>query len=106
MAITGITAKKWKAFVQNGGELIAEIDAEDISSDRSFEESKEISHNLTTGFEIRPSTIVYDEDIGDMIELLGEPWVKLCVSVYRKGGNIIYRKLSNGRYEAKMKIAL
>ncbi len=104
MAITGINQEQWSSFIQEGGELIAEIDPEDISNDRSFEQVPSIAKKLKTGFEIPPSPIVYNTEIGDMIELLGEPWVHISAAVYRRGGSISYRLLPNGRYEAKMTI--
>lgn len=104
MAITGINREQWSSFIQEGGELIAEIDPEDISEDRSFEQAPSIAKNLKTGFEIPPSPIVHDPEIGDMIEFLGEPWAHILAAVYRRGGSIIYRQLPNSRYEAKMTI--
>lgn len=104
MAITGVTREQWSCFIREGGELIAEIDPEDISKNRSFEQAPSIAKNLKTGFEIPPSPIIHDPEIGDMIELLGDSWAQILVAVYRLGGSIIYRQLPNGRYEAKMSI--
>lgn len=104
MAIKGVTQDQWTHFIQEGGELIAEIDRDDIAKDPQFWKNPEIINNLTTGFEIRPSTIVYESELGNMIEILGEPWARILAGVYRRGGTIIYRQLPNGKYEAKMTI--
>jgi len=102
MAITGITRDEYRQFVEKGGTVSVEIDAEDISKNRSFEQSPLIKPYLMTGFELRPSTVIHDPKVAAEIYLYGDDWTKVITTVYRNGGSIIYKKLPNGRFQATM----
>jgi len=102
MAITGITRDQYRQFLEKGGTVSVEIDAEDVSKDPSFEQSPLIKPYLTTGFELRPSPVIHDPKVAAEIYLYGDDWTIVIATVYRNGGSIIYKKLSNGRFQATM----
>lgn len=102
MAITYSEAKKneWENFKKNGGSIAFEIDLKDISSTQEFEEYPSIKPNLTTGFELPPTSLIDTPELQALIEVHGSEWDYILCRVYLAGGKVVYKKLANGRYEA------
>ena len=101
MAVTGVSEEEYTNYLEHGGTLVFEIDSTNIDPSGEFEESPLIKPYLTSGFELKPTEEVDDES-GMQLLLYGGSWTKVVTYTYRRGGNIIYRKLSNGKYEAKV----
>lgn len=104
MAVTGVTQEQYKKFLENGGKITFLIDGSDISKKQEFEEFPTIKPLLTTGFEIRPSTIIHSSDVYIDIMVHGDHWTRVSTFVYKHGGNIVYKKLEDGRYQADCSI--
>jgi hypothetical protein len=103
MAITYSEEKKieWENFKQNGGEIIFEIDPTDISSDKEFEEFPSIKPNLSTGFELPPTSLIDTPELQALIQVFGSGWDYILCRIYIAGGKVVYKKLPSGKYEAK-----
>jgi len=104
MAITGVTGQQYEAFLRNGGELILTLDKTDFSKHGEFEQFPNLQDRLDTGFELPPDTIITDPAARMDIYTLGDQWSRTTTAVYSRGGRIIYRRLPDGRYEAKLSI--
>lgn len=100
MAVAGITKSQYENFLENGGQLVFTIDSKDISSTSEFENFPLIKPFLSTGFELKPTTIIEVPEFAAEIYVHGDDWARVITVVYRNGGSIVYRKLSNGKYEA------
>lgn len=102
MAITYSSSKKqeWENFKKNGGSITFEIDSEDISSNTDFEKYQTIQPNLTTGFELPPTSLIDSPELQALIQIHGSQWDYILCRVYLSGGNVIYKKISNGKFEA------
>lgn len=104
MAITGVASQQYEDFLRNGGELTLTLDKTDFSKDGEFEQFPNLKDRLNSGFELPPSTIISDPSARMDIYTLGDQWTCTITAVYARGGRIIYRRLANGRYEAKLSI--
>ena len=104
MAVTGATQQQYQDFLANGGTLTFTIGASDIASDNAFENFALIKPYLYTGFELRPSSIIHEPKEAVQIMVYGDSWTRVVTTVYRQGGKIIYRKLSNGDFQAECSI--
>lgn len=102
MAITGVDEAAYKQFLSHGGSLTFEIDATDIDSTGGFESSPLIQPFLNSGFELRPSPVIEEPKERAMLLLYGGSWTRVVTHTYLNGGSITYKKLANGRYEAKV----
>lgn len=102
MAITYSDKKKaeWESFKKNGGSIVFEIDADDVSSNAEFEKYPEIQSKLATGFELPPTTLIHSPELQALIGVHGSQWDYILCRVYIAGGKVIYRKLLSGKYEA------
>ena len=106
MAITGVDEADYRLFLYHGGSLTFEIDAADIDSSGGFESSPLIQPFLYSGFELRRSRIIEQPRERATIILYGGSWTLVVTHTYLNGGSIIYKKLANGRYEAKVSTPL
>ncbi|MGN0921723.1 MAG: hypothetical protein ACI4NJ_08400 [Cellvibrio sp.] len=106
MAITYSDQKKqeWESFKISGGTITFEIDPEDISVTKDFETYPSIQPNLTTGFQLPPTTLINSPELQALIQIHGSQWDYILCRVYLSGGNVIYKKLNNGKYEATCNI--
>lgn len=106
MAITYFETKnqEWEDFKTNGGSITFEIDPEDISSTRDFETHTSIQPILTAGFELPPTSLINTLELQTLINVYGSHWDDILCSVYLSGGNVIYKKKPNGKYEATCNI--
>ncbi len=104
MAITGVSEAEYKHFLSHGGDLTFEIEATDIDSTGGFESSPLIKPFLASGFELRPSPIIEEPQDQALLLFYGGSWTRVVTHTYLNGGSIIYKKLSNGRYEAKVSL--
>lgn len=102
MAITYSEPKKqeYEAFKKSGGSITFEIDREDISSTPDFENYESIKPKLNSGFELRPTTLINTPELQALIQVHGATWDYILCRVYLAGGNVIYKKLPSGKYEA------
>jgi hypothetical protein len=102
MAITGVTEEEYKHFLAHGGTLVFEIGATDIDPTGGFENSGLVRPYLESGFELKPSPILDAPDNSAALFLYGGSWTRVIAHTYKNGGSIVYRKLPNGRYEARI----
>lgn len=102
MAITYSDAKKqeWENFKNKGGSITFEIDPEDISSTKDFEAAPSVQPKLTTGFELPPTSLINTPELNALIQVHGSQWDYILCRVYLSGGNVVYKKQSNGKYAA------
>ena len=107
MTITYSDAKKqeWENFKKNGGSITFEIDPEDITSTRDFETNPSIQPKLTTGFELPPTTLINTPELQALIQVHGSQWDYILCRVYLSGGNVVYKKKQNDKYEATCNIS-
>ncbi len=78
------------------------MDAEDIDAGRAFESLPLIEPYLESGFELEPSSITSESQGASLLLVHGDPWTRVVTYTYRRDGKIVYRKLTNGQYEAKV----
>lgn len=106
MAITDITNSKWIQFLAAGGELVVEIDKEDIVKGNEpageFEASPEIAARLESGFQLVPSEMMLTSEVVAAATQYGDDWTYVTIQVYSRGGTITYRKLPTGRFAAML----
>lgn len=102
MAITYSKSKKeeFERFKNEGGDIVFEIDGEDISSSREFESFPSIKPNLKSGFELPPTSMIEAPELQALISVYGSAWDYILARVYLSKGKVIYRQLNNGKYEA------
>lgn len=100
MAVTGVTEDQYRDLLKRGGSLTFVIEAQDIASDNAFENYEVIKPDLHSGFELPPTSIIHEPEDAAQILLLGDSWTRVIAAVYRNGGKIIYKKLTNGHFEA------
>jgi len=91
---------EWDNFVKNGGSITFTITSEDICSNREFETSPSIKPNLKTGFELPPTSLINSPELQTQIQAHGSEWDNILCHVYLAGGNVIYKQISIGKYEA------
>ncbi len=101
MAITGVTREEFENFFKDGGKLTFTIDAEDISPDKSFEKFELIEPFLKTGFEINPISNIAESA---KVAVFDDGWFGIWSNVYLSNGNVIFKQLDNGKYEALCEI--
>ena len=104
MAVTGPTHQQYELFREKGGTIIFNIDASDISSDNTFENFTQTNPDLYTGFELIPSSIIDNPKEVVQIYMYGNTWTQIVTFVYRNGGEIIYKKIPSGNFQAKCTI--
>ena len=105
MAIQGVTPEAYEQLFSNaGGEIIATLDRSDISSDGSFEESSLIGPYLYSGFEIKPNPPTSEPSIIANLCVYGDDWTQLIARTYLRGGKIVYRRVDDRQYEAKITV--
>lgn len=92
--------QEWENFKTKGGMIKFEIDSTDISSTKEFETFPSIQLNLTTGFEIPPTTLIHSPELQALIQTGGSEWDYILCRIYLAGGKVIYRKLPSEKYEA------
>ena len=102
MPITGVTEEEYRHYVCHGGNLCFEIEASDIDPSGEFEELRLTKPYLNSGFELKPSPIVEVPANSAALFLYGGSWDRVIAHTYKNGGKIVYTKLPNGRYEAKV----
>jgi hypothetical protein len=104
MAITGVTEKQYKEFVENGGSITFVLDPTDLSPENAFESYTSIKPCLYTGFEMGPTLLIHDPKLAGDVYVHGASWDKVMAYVYRNGGKIIYKKLTSGKFQADCSI--
>lgn len=102
MSITGVPEQQYRDYLKHGGNLTFEIDATDIDASGCFENSPLIAPFLLSGFELKPSPIFEEVKTSAQLLLYGDSWTRIVTRTYLQGGSVIYRKLTTGRYEAKV----
>jgi hypothetical protein len=103
MAITYSPQKdqEYASFKENGGTIVFEIDAEDISTSKDFENFGSIKPKLNTGFELPPTSLIESPELQALIATSGSVWDFIFTRVYLAGGNVVYKKQSNEKYQAE-----
>ena len=104
MTIQGISREEYQKLFSAGGEHTVVLDRSDISADGSFEEFSLIKPYLDTGFEIEPTPSITEPSMIAALSVYGDDWTQIVARVYIKGGKVIYRRLENLRYEAKITV--
>lgn len=105
MTIGNITREEYtRLFEPSGGEHVVILDKEDISAGGAFENCGLIRPYLTSGFEIPPTPIISEPEMAAGISVYGDDWTKVIAKTYTRGGKIIYKQRSDGRYEAKITV--
>ncbi len=56
--------------------------------------------HLKSGFQMDPPLNIYDEDLEDAVRAKGTKWDLVILETYRRDGQITYRELQDGVYEA------
>ena len=102
MAISGVTATQIQDFLRNGGTLKCVVGATDIDERGDvFEAYPAIQGALHSGFEVPPSVAAtHDAKSFAQLWVHGDAWTRIVARVYAENGNIVYRKIAAGLYEA------
>ncbi len=102
MSITFSVEKnaEWNAFKSSGGTIVFEIDGTDINRDLAFEREPYLKDRLSTGFEIPPTPLIETPALQALIQVHGSEWDFILCRIYLAGGNVVYRQLEGGKYEA------
>jgi hypothetical protein len=106
MPITGITEGQYEQFLAHGGRVTVQLDREDFSKDAAFEQGPSIRPLLKSGFELPPTSLIYDESAAAKIYWYGDTWARAITHIYRNGGKIVYRKTDSGKYEATLELPM
>ncbi|MDW9365806.1 hypothetical protein GOA99_07180 [Sinorhizobium meliloti] len=88
--------------LKEGGSYTMLLDADDMQMSDDVVEA--LGDTLHTGFEMEPTSLIYFDDAASEILRLADGWTAVPVRVYRAGGKIIYKKLSDGRFEARITV--
>ncbi|WP_221167007.1 hypothetical protein [Rhizobium lentis] len=88
--------------LDKGGSYTMLLDADDMKMSDDVVEA--LGETLHTGFEMKPTSIIYSDATASEILRLADGWTAVPVRVYRAGGKILYKKLSDGRFEASIVI--
>ncbi len=106
MPISGVTEDEYLRFLAHGGTLTFHgLNAIDIDSTAAFEKNPRIEPQLSSGFELAPSLPLVDDPISRAPLLLyGGSWTRVVVSAYGHGGRIIYKRKSDGSYQADVAV--
>lgn len=104
MAITGATPEQYEKFLQDGGTLTLIVDKTEVGKSGEFERYPDLKDNLDSGFELPPTSLIYEPKARFDLLTNGDQWTRTTTAVYTSGGRIIYRRLPNGRYEAQLSI--
>jgi hypothetical protein len=91
-----------RGVIDHGGFYTVVIDAADIPMDARSEAFPAVAPVLSTGFEMPPSSIINEPISANEILTKVDTWGQVQVLIYKRGGKIVYRKLPDGRYEAKI----
>ena len=97
---SGTKETEWDNFKNNGGAITFTVDSKDICSNREFETSPSIQPDLQTGFELPPTSLINSPELQAKIMEQGSEWDNILCHVYLAGGNVIYKQISPGKYEA------
>lgn len=87
--------------INNGGTYVMTIDADDMAMSDDVVEA--LGDTIKSGFEMRPTTLIYDDASAIEILSLADGFTVVPVRVYRAGGNVIYKQLDDGRFETTIK---
>jgi hypothetical protein len=99
----GITKNDYCRFIDEGGTIKVTVDDKDLSMTSDLE--KKLGEKLYSGFELPPSPVIAsDPSSRAIVYSHGYPWDVTIVFVYGKGGKIIYKKSSQGSYEATIEL--
>lgn len=106
MAITYSPQKaaEYEDFKKNGGTIVFEIDPEDVTTNADFEESEYLKSKLNSGFELPPTSLIETPELQAEISIHGSQWDFIFTRIYLAGGKVIFRKQSNGKYQAECTI--
>lgn len=96
----GSTQEQYEKFMKEGGDIVFEIDATDISKNREFESFDSIKPKLDTGFELPPTTMIHVADFLAAIRIHGDEWSNILVTIYLCGGKVVYKRISTDKYQA------
>ncbi len=83
--------------IDNGGTHIMTIDADDMRM--SDDVVHALGDTIKTGFEMRPTSVIYDDASATEILAKAEGFTAVPVRVYRAGGKVIYKQLDDGSFE-------
>ncbi|KNC89421.1 hypothetical protein [Trabulsiella odontotermitis] len=88
-------------FLANGGTLVYEVDANEVDEGNpNFHQLPMIQPFLSSGFELKPTTVINDVSAAAQILAYGEDWTRFVYRVYSKGGKIIYTQINQNLYQA------
>jgi hypothetical protein len=97
--VSGPKGVEYLDFLNQGGEISFVVEKEDIEATGGFETHPAIALKLKSGFSFPPTQPLAPADVAQIF-LYGNPWDRVIVAVHDKGGEIIYRQLATGQYEA------
>ncbi|HIE0651158.1 TPA: hypothetical protein ACXJNB_004318 [Serratia marcescens] len=88
-------------FFANGGTLVYEVDADEVDEGNpNFHELSTIKPLLSSGFELKPTTVIDDASAAACIVTYGGDWTRFIYRVYSKGGKVIYTQINKNSYRA------
>lgn len=97
-----IPQKQYENLLKNGGTITFTVDANELKFTTDIEACPSIAPSLYSGFEIKPSIVVYGDSAAGQIYSHGDDWTRAIAHIYRNNGSIIYKKQQGGGYEVTM----
>lgn len=88
--------------IDNGGTYVMTIDADDM--EMSDDVVKALGDTIKTGFEMPPTSVIYDDASATEILARADGFTVVPVRVYRAGGKVIYKQLPNGSFETTITV--
>ncbi len=105
MKIDGPNEEDYRHFLAHGGTVKFELDATDIDGSGEFEEISAIKPKLESGFKLDPSPASTEPTNAAALYLYGGSWVQVVNQITQRRGELEYRRLKSGRYEATATIS-
>lgn len=97
--VSGPKGMDYLDFLNQGGQISFVVEKDDIEANGSFETHPATAPKLKSGFKFPATQPLAPADIAQIF-LYGKPWDRVIVAVQDKGGEIVYRQIASGRYEA------
>lgn len=103
----GVSDEQFESFLKHPRDMTFALQDTDIVTG-GREELLELfkPDSLKSGFQMEPPLNIYDDELEDIVRANGTKWDLVILETYRRDGQITYRELHDGIYEAAVIIPL
>ena len=101
----GVSDEQFESFLKHPRDMTFALQDTDIVTGGRVEllELFKPAH-LKSGFQMDPPLNIYDEELEDIVRSKGTKWDLVILETYRRAGQITYRELQDGVYEAVVSV--